>query len=143
VILRVFTFLAVALLLTACSDTGSAFETFTYPEEFNYPDDQELDLLMQQFGYALQQLDLALVSQEDDRPDLQQQVIGYLRNIERIGGNLQASDISASHPFLRDDMSVFLSDVREARLRVALFPPRYYMAGRIAGGCVNCHRVNR
>jgi hypothetical protein len=80
---------------------------------------------------------------EDQPANLQQLVTTNLQEIERIAGFLQTSDISTDHPFLRDDMNEFLVDVREARQAVSSSPPRYYMAGRITGKCINCHRINR
>ena len=60
-----------------------------------------------------------------------------------IAGSLQAGDAGSSHPFLQDDMAEFMDDVRQARMSAALTPARYYWAGRLSGGCMNCHRTNR
>lgn len=133
----------IAFPLAACSDFSGAFRQFNYPSDFNYVNGQELSSRMQQLAYELQQLDLALAAEHDERPDLQQHVVGILLDIERIGGNLEASDTRSDHPFLQDDMDTFLADVRQARVGTSLNPPRYYMAGRVSGGCVNCHRVDR
>lgn len=142
-ILRPLVLMMIVFPLAACSDFSGAFRQFTYPSDFNYSNRQELGSRMQQLGYELQQLDLALASEHDERPDLQQHVIGILLEIERIGGTVQAGDTGANHPFLQDDMASFLANVRQARIGTSLNPPRYYMAGRISGGCVNCHRVER
>ena len=143
VFLRALVLVLVPFLLTACSDLSGAFGRFTYPSDFNYANGQELSSRMQQLAYELQQLDLALATEHDERPNLQQQVVGILLEIERIGGNLEASDTRSNHPFLQDDMDAFLADVRQARIGTSLNPPRYYMAGRVSGGCVNCHRIAR
>ena len=114
-----------------------------YPPDFDYADGEELRSRMHQLAYELRQLDLALVTEHDDRPDFQRGVVDNLRNIERIGGFLQAGDLSSKHPFLQDDMIRFLADVRKARTDALLSPPRYYMTGRISGACINCHQANR
>jgi len=131
------------MTVTSCAELTPSVRHEIYPPGFDTAGGQPLNSRMQQLGVALQQLDLTLASQADQPANLQQQVITSLQDIERIAGFLQASDISTAHPFLRDDMDEFLVDVREARQAVSASPPRYYMAGRITGECINCHRINR
>lgn len=131
------------MAISACAEMTPTVEHEIYPLGFDVESGQPLNSRMQQLGVALQQLDLTLGSMEDQPANLQQLVITDLQEIERIAGFLQASDISTDHPFLRDDMDQFIDDVREARQGVSSSPPRYYMAGRITGKCINCHRANR
>lgn len=133
----------IVIASAACSELTPAVQYELYPAGFDSARDVELNSRMLQLGNELQRLDLALASQEDDPPDLQQQVVGSLREIERIAGFLQSGDINTNHPFLRDDMNEFLADVREASQSAASSPPRYYLAGRVTGSCINCHRANR
>jgi len=132
-----------ATAISTCAEMTPTVRHEIYPPGFDIESGQPLNSRMQQLGVALQQLDLTLASQEDQPANLQQQVTTNLQEIERIAGFLQASDISTDHPFLRDDMGEFLADVRAARQAVSVSPPRYYMAGRITGKCINCHRANR
>lgn len=134
---------ALLLLLAGCNDVAATFRQFTYPPGFTYVSTDELQSRMQQLAYNLQQLDLALAAEEVESAALQQDVAERLQNIERIGSSIQAGEAGSNHPFLENDMATFLANVRQARMAVALNPPRYYMVGRISGGCVNCHRVNR
>ena len=133
----------IVLALAACSELTPTVRHEIYPAGFDSTSPAELNSRMLQLGNELQRLDLALASQEDDPPDLQQRVVGSLREIERIAGFLQSGEINTNHPFLRNDMSVFLGDVRAAQQSAASSPPRYYLAGRITGSCINCHRANR
>ncbi|MBT4582884.1 MAG: hypothetical protein HOD07_12530, partial [Gammaproteobacteria bacterium] len=109
----------------------------------DYADGEELRSRMHQLAWELQQLDLALVTELDNNPAFQREVTDTLSNIERIAGYLQSGDISSRHTFLEDGMDRFLTDVRRARTDATLGSPRYYMAGRISGACVNCHNANR
>ena len=61
-----------------------------------------------------------------------------LDDIERIGQTLQSGDLNSKHPFLLDAMAKFLSDVGRAKWDAE--HDRYYMAGRITGACVSCHK---
>ena len=142
-VIRNLVWAVVAVLLTSCGNMTASVRDEIYPTDFNVDDGEALSSRMRQLGYELQQLDLALASDYDGRTDVQQTVVSSLRQVERIAGLVRAADIPANHPFLEEDMTEFLANVREARSAAADNPPRYYMAGRISGGCVNCHRANR
>lgn len=135
--------LIAAISLLACSTNGDSFPRIANPPAFDYINGEELRSRMHQLAFEVQQLDLSLANEFDDRPDFQRDVVSSLQNIERIAGLLQSGEIPANHPFLRDDMGRFLNDVRRARTDASLGSPRYFMAGRILGACVNCHQQNR
>jgi hypothetical protein len=130
--------------ISGCSnDMAAAMRKVTYPPDFKYVSPDELRSSMQQLGYQLQQLDEALLPDNPQNAAQQQKVVGTLGNIERIGSRLQSGNAGASHPFLQDFMRDFLADVDRARSAASLAQPRYYLAGRVSGGCLNCHKVNR
>jgi hypothetical protein len=131
------------LLLVGCGETAALIRRATYPPDFNYVSGQELRSSMDQLGFQLQRLDEALALEAAGQPVSQPQVLDILANIERIGGNLRAGDSGSNHPFLEDHMTDFVVEVGRARIAASQNPPSYYQAGRVAGGCVNCHRVNR
>lgn len=136
--------LSTVLAASGCSsDFAAAMRKVTYPPDFKYVSGEMLRSSMQQLAYQLQQLDEALVPDNPQDTAQQQKVLGALSNIERIGASLQAGDAGASHPFLQDFMQDFLADVDRARSAASLSQPRYYLAGRVSGGCLNCHKVNR
>lgn len=129
--------------LLACSGSGAGFPQIAEPPPFDYIDGQELRSRMHQLAFELQMLDLSLMTSDDSRPELQDEVLGSLRDIERIANLLREGDMSTTHTFLQADMDYFLTTVQRARMNVESNPPRYYMAGRVSGACVNCHRANR
>ena len=135
--------LSTVLAIGGCSDFAPVVREFTYPPDFKYVSGQELRSRMDQLAYQLQLLDQALVQSDSGQALQQQQVVETLRNIERIGASLQAGEAGSTHPFLQDFMSDFRNEVGQARTAASMDPPRYYLAGRIAGGCANCHKVNR
>lgn len=134
--------LCVYLVPVGCSDFASAVREFTYPPDFNYVSPEQLRSDMDELAYALARLDAELNEDGFHRPD-QRRVLELLRDIEQIAGELQAGSAGASHPFLEDDMPGFINNVTRARLAASLDPPQYYLAGRIAGACLNCHKRNR
>ena len=141
--LRAILLFSIVLASSGCSDFAAVVRKVTYPPDFNYVTGQELRSRMHQMAFQLQLLDQALAENNTGRPVQQQQVLGSLRNIERVASSLQAGEAGSSHPFLQDFMKDFVADVEQARNAAALDPPSYYFAGRVAGGCVNCHKVNR
>lgn len=136
--------IAVSLLfITACADVARNVRKVTYPPDFKYVTTEELRSNMQRLAYQLQLLDEALADRDSDNAVQQGRIVETLRNIERIGSNLQAGRGGANHPFLEDMMPEFVTTVGQARLAADQNPPSYYWAGRVSGACLNCHKVNR
>lgn len=136
------------VILSGCSSSGggSDFPGIANPPDFDYADGAELRSQMHRLAFELQQLDLALVAETSDMEtdrNTQDVIVNHLRDIERIGNDLREGDMSTSHTFLRNDMDNFLTTVDRARRAAENNPPRYYMAGRVSGGCVNCHQIRR
>jgi hypothetical protein len=146
---RLLSFFCVVLLplsilnIAGCNNFAEVVRKVTYPPDFKYVSEQELRSHMDQLAFQLQLLDQALANSNTEQPMQQQEVLATLSDIERIGSKLQAGDAGSSHPFLEDFMGDFVSRVSQARNAASFDPPRYYLAGRVAGGCVNCHKVNR
>ena len=142
-VLHMILLLSAILVISGCNDIAAMARKVTYPPDFNYVSEQEFRSRMDQLAFQLQLLDRALVTSNPERSIQQQQVLDALRNMERIGSSLQAGEAGSSHPFLQDFMKGFMIDVGKARTAASMDPASYYRAGRIAGGCVNCHEVNR
>ena len=138
-VVRMLLSILVISTVSACDNTAAAIRRVTYPPDFTYVSGQQLRSRMDQLAFQLQLLDQALTESEIQ----QQEVVSILGNIGQIGGNLRANEAGSNHPFLQNQMSSFVSDVGEARIAASLDPPSFYLAGRVAGGCVNCHSVNR
>jgi len=141
--LRIVLLVTTAIMISACSDFTAAVRKLTYPPDFKYVTGDELRSQMGQLAFQLQLLDQALVESNNGQSAQQQQVLDALGNIERIGSGLQAGEAGSNHPFLQDSMKNFVSIVGQAREAASMNPPQYYYAGKVAGGCINCHKINR
>jgi len=144
-IIRAMLLLPVLSAIGGCgdSDIAAMVRKVTYPPDFKYVTGDELRSSMNQLAYQVQLLDNALAGIDSEQFTQLQLVLDALRNIEKIGSSLQAGDAGSSHPFLQDYMRDFVSDVGKARDAASLNPPNFYFAGRVSGGCLNCHKVNR
>lgn len=144
-ILRAILLLATLFAISGCGDSNIAamIRKVTYPPDFNYVSGDKLRSKMTQMAYQVQLLDNELAGIDTEPFTQKQQVLGALRNIEKIASGLQAGDAGSNHPFLQGYMRDFVNDVGEASKSANLNPPNYYLAGRVSGGCVNCHSVNR
>jgi len=139
----VFLVIIAQLLLSSCNgDNRDGFPQVASPPPFDYENGEELRSEMHQLAFAMLRLDDAL-SDEDELEEIEQgEVVENLRRIRRIGEDLKVNDIRSAHPYLADDMYKFLIDVDQAILYASMRSPRYYMAGRVSGSCVACHRAN-
>lgn len=126
--------------LSACSSSDGGFPPIANPPPFDYADGEELRDGMHQLAYELLQLDMAMISSDSQDSQFQREVVSVLENIERIGGRIRQTELSARHQFLLDDMSQFLSAVARAKRSAQGSPPRYYLSGQVSGACMNCHR---
>ena len=144
-IIRAILLLPFLFAISGCgdSDIAAMVRKVTYPPDFKYVTGDELRSSMNRLAYQVQLLDNALAGIDSEQFTQLQLILDALRNIEKIGSSLQAGDAGSSHPFLQDYMRDFVSDVGKARDAASLNPPNFYFAGRVSGGCVNCHKVNR
>ena len=131
---RIMLFLLVVSTVNACGNTAATIRRVTYPPDFTYVSGQQLRSRMDQLAFQLGLLDQALADSNFRIEIQQQEVVGILADIERIGGNLQANEAGSNHPFLQDHMRNFVYDVGQARMSASLDPPSFYLAGRVAGG---------
>ena len=136
-------FSGVLFVLGCSNEFSAAVRKVTYPPDFKYVTAQELRSNMEQLALQMQLLDFALKPENSDKTLQQQQVLDALAKIQKVGVGLQAGDAGATHPFLQDMMTNFVDDIRRARTAASMEPPKYYLAGRVSGGCINCHKANR
>ncbi|MCC3860504.1 hypothetical protein [Pseudemcibacter aquimaris] len=131
------------LLLVSCTNSNDqSFPQVASPPPFDYVDGQELRGNMHQLAFALLRLDSDLSRADENNPVDQQDIVQTLQRIKEIGDGIQSEDLRERHPYLVSGMYRFMNDVDQALFQASLRSPRYYMAGRISGSCVNCHRAN-
>lgn len=136
------------LVLVGCSSNFAAsVRKVTYPPDFKYTEKVELRSDMHRLAYQMSLLDRALITvdaQTESENEIQREkVLAALKDMGRIASSLKAGDGGANHPFSDDYMQKLANIIDKARVAASFEEPRYYYAGKVSGGCVNCHQVNR
>ena len=139
----VFSVVMVLGVFVGCADPAATIRTFTYPPDFKYVSGAELKSTMDALAQDLTRLDLALNAAQRSEAIDEGEVVRILAEIERTAQKLDARSVGSNHPFLEDYMGRFGDTVQQARIAASLNPPNYYLAGRVAGACVSCHKINR
>lgn len=140
--------LLICVLITSCSSQiTSEVRKVTYPPDFTYVEKSDLRSEMEKLSHQMILLERAL-SQTHQSNELaeeiqREEVLDSLREMGRIASRINKGDAPSNHPFMENYMKDFISKVDKARGAASIQPPRYYYAGKVAGGCTNCHRVNR
>jgi len=140
--------LASAIVLAGCSSPfAESMRKVTYAPDFKYTEQAVLRSDMDKLGQQMSLLEQALAKPYGESPDAieaqREQVLDALRNMSAIASRLKTGSEGANHPFMEDYMQDFVSKVDKARVAASFEQPRYYFAGKVAGGCTSCHKVNR
>jgi hypothetical protein len=136
------------LVLVGCSSNfASSVRKVTYPPDFKYTEQVDLRSDMHQLAYQMALLDTALITpdtQNAGNGEIQREkVLKALKSMGRIASRLEAGSTGANHPFMDDYMQDLTAKIDKASIAASFKEPRYYFAGQVSGGCVNCHKVNR
>lgn len=138
----------VSLTIAGCSSKfAESMRKITYPPGFKYTEPAELRSDMARLSQQMLLLDKALIKgyepTQDGAKDQRQQVLQALQNMGRTAAKLITGEAGGNHPFMQDHMQDFVAAIDQARAAAALQEPNYYFAGKVSGGCTNCHKVNR
>lgn len=139
--------ISVIALMGCSSDFAASMRKVTYPPDFKYTEQTNLRTDMGKLALQMSLLDQALnkpIEKTISEVELQrEQVLNALRNMSVIAAKLKTGANGANHPFMDDYMQDFIRKVDKARTAASLEQPRYYFAGKVAGGCTSCHKINR
>lgn len=137
-----------SLAITACSSQfAESVRKVTYPPDFKYTKPADLRSEMDKLAQQMLLLDKALInvyeSNQNGIENRRQQVLLALNNMGRTAAKLKEGETGGNHPFMQQHMQEFVAKIDQARTAASLTEPNYYFAGKVSGGCTNCHKVNR
>ena len=136
------TWLAVSLavLATACSmRLPENLRRHTYPPDFNYISDRQLESTMWQLADRVNRVDDLLRDADPNDTSLQAAVVKLLAEMDVIIGALGPGGWPSNHPKVTRNIDAFRNDLGAARRAAESQPPSYYLAGSISGACMHCH----
>lgn len=139
-------FVAPGLLVLAFLVVAGACESMpvrNYPPDFQQLSRTEVRGAMRQMAQHVTALDDTLRDEALPAEARQERVLASLDGIRETASSLGGRGLSSSHYMLDRLLPQFIEDVERARAAAATTPPRYYLAGSVAGSCMACHRVAR
>tara|TARA_R110001583_G_scaffold38306_2_gene123775 strand:+ start:346 stop:909 length:564 start_codon:yes stop_codon:yes gene_type:complete len=134
--------------IVGCSSQFTeSMRKLTYPPGFKYTQPAELRSDMAKLAQQMLLLDEVLINPYEQTQDgaegQRQQVLQVLQNMGITASTFIEGEAGGNHPFIQDHMQDFVAKVDQARTAASLQDPNYYYAGKVSGGCTNCHKVNR
>jgi len=127
----------VVTVITGCAE----IRKLTYPENFVYLDQKEVESLMQSMSDDITQLN-QLVSEASETDTVQQQnIVAELSSIERTALRLSGGHKQTNQFFIGEHIEGFISDVGTAKMFASNNPPKYNKAKEITFSCHECHQL--
>jgi ABC-type enterochelin transport system permease subunit len=112
----------------------------TYPPNFVYLEDRQVVSAMADLNVDMWRIDDIIANSETILPYQREEIIQLLQHMEDIADKLGAGTTVTNHLLIDENIDLFKDDVRNARKYVQGEPPTYYLAGRLSGSCMACHR---
>ena len=110
-----------------------------YPPDFVYVRERQVDSAMWRMAEHVRRLDEALRATDVAEPERQTAVLSALDGVRSAVAEVHSDDAVTNHPLLDIHLPRLRDDVSLARAAAAEAPPRYALAGAVAGACVYCH----
>lgn len=137
--IRLVTVLIGALAAASCTgELLGVVRTVTVPPEIAYVPRAEVRVGMRALAANSNDLSGLLRVAADGREIDRAAVVDRLRAMERAARGLGAG-WPTNHPMVTGRIDAFVEDVVRARTAVEHEPPRYVLAGMVAGACLYCH----
>jgi cytochrome c553 len=132
--------LALGMASLACGGNGlERLREHTYPPTFNYIPHERLTSTMWALADHVSRLDAVMRDTSLADEARQQQVVAELTAMDATAEALGPGDWPSNHPKVSRNIERFRADVELARHAAQMSPPNYFLAGSIAGACLNCH----
>ena len=127
----------VLLGLGACADAPERIRQHTYPQDFRYYQEGEIEGVMHQLAIELSALD-EIMRKEPRTAGDQAEIVAILTRMRGFSRELTRVPHS-NHPRIDRYAPVLQRDLERALHDARRDPPNYYFAGEVAGSCSYCH----
>jgi len=136
-------FLIIALLNATVVYGCAQIRKVTYPRDFVYLEQKEIDSEMLRLSLYIHELNAILAGKDYISSEDQSRIVEVLSLINTTTDALGAGSVDTSHLVIDDHIDQFKSDVIAAISAAKAKPPNYFIAGELAGSCVACHQFRK
>jgi hypothetical protein len=136
-------FLIIALLSATVVYGCAQIRKVTYPSDFVYLEQKEIDSEMLRLSLYIRELNAILGGKDYISSEDQSRIVEVLWLINTTTDALGAGSIDTNHLVIDDHIDQFKSDVIAAISAAKAKPPNYFIAGQRAGSCVACHQFRK
>lgn len=137
---RMSSIILLAVVIVAGIAGCAQIRQLTYPEDFVYLENKEVESLMQNMGDSIERLNLLVTDVSDSDADQQQKIVAELDTIERLAIRLSGGHKQTNQFFIGDHIQKFISEVGTAKMFANSDPPKYNKAREINNSCQQCHQ---
>lgn len=133
------TLLAVAVItsIIGCEE----IRELTYPRDFTYIDDKEVESLMRRMGQSMGRLDQLVTKATPSDTEQQQKIVAELSKLGAIATRLSGDHTQTNQFVIGDHIEGFISDIGTARMFANMTPPRYDRINYVTSACTKCHQL--
>ena len=124
------------LSLTGCAQ----IRKLTYPQDFTYLSQQEVEAQMREMSNTIQRLGEYLSPPVSADDQLQKTILAELDVLERIAARLAGRQRETNRPDISEHIQQFMGDIDAAQLYAGKQPPDYTPAGNLVSSCLSCHK---
>lgn len=129
-----------AIVIVASMVACAQIRKLTYPPDFTYLEQSEVESLMRQMGEGMTQLDQLIAQASKSDVDQQQKIITELGELEKIATRLSGGHTQTNQIVINDHIEQFIADLGTAKMFAKMEPPSYNKAEQIGGSCHECHQ---
>ena len=130
----------VAMLIIASMVACAQIRQLTYPPDFTYLEQSEVESLMRQMGEGITRLDQLIAESSKSDVDQQQNIIAELSSLEKIATRLSGGHTQTNQIVINDHIEQFMADLGTAKMFAKMNPPNYKKAELIGSSCHECHQ---
>ncbi len=136
-------FLIIALLSATVVYGCAQIRKVTYPRDFVYLEQKEIDSEMLRLSLYIREMNAILGGKDYISSEDQSRIVEVLWLINATTDALGAGSVDTNHLVIDDHIDQFKSDVIAAISAAKAKPPNYFIAGQLAGSCVACHQFRK
>jgi hypothetical protein len=122
----------------ACADFPADVRRHTYPPNFRYITQDQIQSTMWQLASLVESLEETLSRPHHD-DEGRAKITSILAQMEAAVRTLKGEGVPSNHPLVNANLDTFRLDVIEARRAIQREPPSYLRASAIPSACRYCH----